>query len=44
VTDRPPFIDHLSLLVSDYEQSKDFYERALEPWGSRTFEIQGPAC
>jgi catechol 2,3-dioxygenase-like lactoylglutathione lyase family enzyme len=44
VTTRPPFIDHLTLLVSDYERSKDFYERALEPWGSRTLEIEGPAC
>jgi catechol 2,3-dioxygenase-like lactoylglutathione lyase family enzyme len=44
VTSRPPFIDHLALLVSDYERSKAFYEGALEPWGSSTFEIEGPAC
>jgi catechol 2,3-dioxygenase-like lactoylglutathione lyase family enzyme len=44
VTARPPFIDHLTLLVSDYRRSKDFYERALAPWRSRTVEVDGPAC
>jgi catechol 2,3-dioxygenase-like lactoylglutathione lyase family enzyme len=41
---RPPFIDHLALHVSDYGRSKAFYERALEPWGVRTIELEGPAC
>jgi catechol 2,3-dioxygenase-like lactoylglutathione lyase family enzyme len=44
VTLRPPFVDHLTLLVSDYERSKEFYRRALEPWGSTIFETDGPAC
>ena len=32
---RPVFIDHLTLLVRDYEASRRFYRAALEPWGSR---------
>jgi catechol 2,3-dioxygenase-like lactoylglutathione lyase family enzyme len=41
---RPPFIDHLTLLVSDYERSKDFYVRALAPWNAELVEVEGPAC
>ena len=44
MTARPPFVDHLTLLVADYERSKAFYERALEPWGAATYELEGPAC
>jgi catechol 2,3-dioxygenase-like lactoylglutathione lyase family enzyme len=29
---RPPFIDHLTLTVRDLGASRDFYERALEPF------------
>ena len=32
---RAVFIDHIALVVRDYEASKRFYRAALEPWGSR---------
>jgi len=38
---RAPFIDHLTLLVSDLEASRAFYERALEPFGVHVLEIEG---
>jgi catechol 2,3-dioxygenase-like lactoylglutathione lyase family enzyme len=30
---RAPFIDHITLTVSDLDASRAFYERALEPFG-----------
>jgi catechol 2,3-dioxygenase-like lactoylglutathione lyase family enzyme len=30
---RQPFIDHVTLTVSDLDASREFYERALEPFG-----------
>jgi catechol 2,3-dioxygenase-like lactoylglutathione lyase family enzyme len=38
---RPPFIDHLTLTVRDLDASRAFYERALEPFGVHTAEIDG---
>jgi catechol 2,3-dioxygenase-like lactoylglutathione lyase family enzyme len=35
---RAPFIDHLTLHVSDLAASRDFYERALEPFGIHVLE------
>jgi catechol 2,3-dioxygenase-like lactoylglutathione lyase family enzyme len=32
---RAAFIDHVTLVVRDYEASKRFYRAALAPWGSR---------
>ena len=36
---RPPFIDHLTLTVRDLKASRAFYERALEPFAARVFEL-----
>jgi catechol 2,3-dioxygenase-like lactoylglutathione lyase family enzyme len=38
---RAPFIDHLTIRVSDLEQSRRFYANALEPFGARVVEIDG---
>ena len=38
---RAPFIDHITLRVSDLRTSRAFYERALEPFAIRVVEIQG---
>ena len=31
---RAPFIDHITLTVADLDRSREFYERALEPFGA----------
>ena len=36
------FIDHLAVKVRDYEASKRFYLKALEPFNPRVYEIEGP--
>ena len=36
-------LDHIGLNVSDYEASKAFYERALEPLGIRLLMEPGPS-
>jgi catechol 2,3-dioxygenase-like lactoylglutathione lyase family enzyme len=41
---RPAFIDHLAVKVRDYEASKRFYVKALEPFHARVYEVEGPAC
>ncbi len=38
---RAPFIDHLTIRVSDLEQSRRFYAGALEPFGAHVVEIDG---
>jgi catechol 2,3-dioxygenase-like lactoylglutathione lyase family enzyme len=38
---RAPFIDHVTIRVSDLERSRAFYEGALEPFGVRVQEIDG---
>jgi catechol 2,3-dioxygenase-like lactoylglutathione lyase family enzyme len=38
---RAPFIDHLTIRVSDLEQSRRFYAGALEPFGAHAVEIDG---
>jgi catechol 2,3-dioxygenase-like lactoylglutathione lyase family enzyme len=38
---RAPFIDHLTLTVRDLEASRDFYVRALEPFGIHVTELDG---
>jgi catechol 2,3-dioxygenase-like lactoylglutathione lyase family enzyme len=37
---RAPFIDHVTLRVSDLEASRAFYERALEPFHARVRELE----
>ena len=37
---RAPFIDHVTLIVSDLEASRAFYERALEPFGIHVHELE----
>jgi catechol 2,3-dioxygenase-like lactoylglutathione lyase family enzyme len=36
------FIDHLTVKVRDYEASKRFYVKALEPFHARVYEVDGP--
>jgi catechol 2,3-dioxygenase-like lactoylglutathione lyase family enzyme len=36
---RPPFIDHVTLLVRDLGASRAFYERALEPFGIHVLDV-----
>jgi catechol 2,3-dioxygenase-like lactoylglutathione lyase family enzyme len=38
---RAPFIDHVTIRVSDLERSRAFYEGALEPFGVHVQEIDG---
>jgi catechol 2,3-dioxygenase-like lactoylglutathione lyase family enzyme len=38
---RAPFIDHVTLRVSDLEASRAFYERALEPFSAHVTELEG---
>jgi catechol 2,3-dioxygenase-like lactoylglutathione lyase family enzyme len=38
---RPPFIDHLTLTVRDLDASREFYARALEPFGVHVLELDG---
>ncbi|MEA2282844.1 MAG: hypothetical protein QOK21_3451 [Solirubrobacteraceae bacterium] len=38
---RAPFIDHVTVRVSDLERSRAFYERALEPFGVHVQQIDG---
>ena len=38
---REAFVDHLTIRVGDVDASRRFYEAALEPWGSRVFELEG---
>jgi catechol 2,3-dioxygenase-like lactoylglutathione lyase family enzyme len=40
---REPLIDHLTVPVRDFEVSKRFYLRALEPFGARMVELEGAA-
>ena len=45
----PPFIDHITLRVRDYESSKRFYLAALQPFDPTVYEgevygIEGPTC
>jgi catechol 2,3-dioxygenase-like lactoylglutathione lyase family enzyme len=37
-------IDHVSLVVSDYDRSKAFYEKALAPLGVKAIMEFGKAC
>jgi len=37
---RAPFIDHLTIVVSDLDASREFYERALEPFGIHAAELE----
>lgn len=37
-------LDHVSLLVSDYQRAKTFYERALAPLGIKALMNFGEAC
>jgi catechol 2,3-dioxygenase-like lactoylglutathione lyase family enzyme len=39
---RRPFIDHITIEVSDYEASRRFYERALAPFGINIKDITSP--
>src|SRR5713226_6895988 len=36
---RAAFIDHVTILVRDYEASRAFYRGALAPWGSRKLDF-----
>jgi catechol 2,3-dioxygenase-like lactoylglutathione lyase family enzyme len=38
---RAPFIDHVTVRVSDLERSRAFYERALEPFAVHVRQIDG---
>jgi catechol 2,3-dioxygenase-like lactoylglutathione lyase family enzyme len=38
---RPPFIDHVTLRVSDLAASRAFYVQALEPFSARVVELDG---
>ena len=38
---RAPFIDHVTIRVSDLERSRAFYEQALEPFGVRVQKLDG---
>jgi catechol 2,3-dioxygenase-like lactoylglutathione lyase family enzyme len=38
---RAPFIDHVTIRVSDLEKRRSFYAGALEPFGARVVEIDG---
>jgi catechol 2,3-dioxygenase-like lactoylglutathione lyase family enzyme len=38
---RAPFIDHVTIRVSDLERSRSFYAGALEPFGARLLQIDG---
>jgi catechol 2,3-dioxygenase-like lactoylglutathione lyase family enzyme len=45
----PPFFDHVTLRVRDYEASKRFYLAALQPFDPKVYEgevhgIEGPTC
>lgn len=37
-------LDHITLVVSDYERSKAFYEKALAPLGVNVIMEYGTAC
>jgi catechol 2,3-dioxygenase-like lactoylglutathione lyase family enzyme len=39
---RAPFIDHLTLTVSDLPRSRAFYAAALEPFCARVEDVPGP--
>jgi catechol 2,3-dioxygenase-like lactoylglutathione lyase family enzyme len=39
LSERPLFIDHVTLRVADVEASRRFYERALAPLGVETLEF-----
>ena len=45
----PPFFDHVTLRVRDYQTSKRFYLAALQPFDPKVYEgevhgIEGPTC
>jgi catechol 2,3-dioxygenase-like lactoylglutathione lyase family enzyme len=37
---RAAFIDHVTLIVADLGTSREFYERALEPFGIHAYELE----
>jgi catechol 2,3-dioxygenase-like lactoylglutathione lyase family enzyme len=39
-----PILDHVTLVVSDYARSKEFYEKALAPLGITAVMDFGQAC
>ena len=42
--ERPVFIDHLALTVSNLARSREFYEAALAPFAIGVFESDGGVC
>jgi catechol 2,3-dioxygenase-like lactoylglutathione lyase family enzyme len=39
-----PILDHVTLVVSNFERSKEFYEKALAPLGIQVLMNFGQAC